>query len=417
MSNALLTLSLIGLWSAPAPKGATAPGKNSCEYCHSEPRAGFAASVHRTTELTCTQCHGGDAARFAQKDAHSAEKGFKGRLKGRALVEACARCHADVKKMRAYHLPADQLYEYQAGAHARSVLRPGPPGSATCVSCHGAHRILRAHDTEAATHRTKIADTCGKCHGDPKLMKQHGLSSDTVGKYKGSIHGQLLGKQRNLKVPTCHDCHGSHGVTAYRAKQVAFVCGNCHLVTRNYFMQGPHFKAFESTKTGECSTCHGHHDVSMPSTDLLVHTGRGGCLQSGCHDGKRPKDRGATVARQIHEQIVFFGKRLAEAEARLRKAEREGFDVTVSLGFLKEAKRIRERLGPIIHSVDLQLVKRELNRGRGNLTEAHETLDVKLRELRDRRIIGAAALGALAVLLLLLMFKYRRLTRRGRDEA
>src|SRR5688572_12273090 len=39
----------------------------------------------------------------------------------------------------------------------------------------------------------------------------YGIPTDQAEKFKGSVHGEALLKNRDMAAPTCNDCHGNHG--------------------------------------------------------------------------------------------------------------------------------------------------------------------------------------------------------------
>jgi len=408
MTTHLLTTLLLTL-AAPAPASPAGP-KNSCEYCHGKAKVHLSKSVHRGIDLSCTGCHGGNQRSMEKKEAHSKAKGWKGRLQGKAILDVCSSCHSNVRMMRAYHLPADQLFEYKTGAHARGAAKGGKPG-ATCVDCHNSHDVRRVNDTDSPVYRARIPQTCARCHADAKLMKKYQLPADTFARYKHGVHGRRLLSGKNLKVPTCHDCHGSHGVTTFRSTEVAFMCGHCHTVTRTNFTRSPHFEAFQSKKLGECTTCHGNHDIGEPTADLFTKTASGGCLNAKCHDPKDATDKGVKAARAIGQAIRSYEAQIRTTRLRIERAVRIGIPLRDARSDLAEARRVLLRLGPISHTVSPKKVLAEIDRGRGLLSHANEEVGVKTREIRDRKIAATIVLSLLLMLAILLGLKYRRLRR------
>lgn len=408
MATHLLTTVLLTF--AATPPASPAGLKNSCEYCHGKAKVLLSKSVHRGINLSCTGCHGGNQRSMEKKEAHSTAKGWRGRLRGKTILDVCASCHSNVRTMRAYHLPADQLFEFKTGAHARAAARDGKPG-ATCVDCHNSHDIRRVSDTESPVYRARIPQTCARCHADAKLMKKYKLPADTFARYQNGVHGRRLLSGKNLKVPTCHDCHGSHGVTTFRSTEVAYMCGHCHSVTRTNFTRSPHFEAFQSKKLGECTTCHGNHDIGEPTADLFTKTAPGGCLNAKCHDPKNGSDKGAQTARSIGRAIRSYEAQIRSTRQRIEAAIRVGIPLRDARSDLAEARRVLLRLGPISHTVSQQKVQEEIDRGQGLLSHANEEVGVKTREIRDRKLSSGIVLALLLVMILLLGLKYRRLRR------
>lgn len=408
----LTTLLLSFAVAAPASPSAVS---NSCKYCHGKAKLLLSKSVHSAIGLSCTGCHGGDPKDMDKKQAHAKAKGFKGSPSGLGIVKVCSSCHSNVRMMRAYHLPADQEFEYRTGTHARGAKNGGKPG-ATCVDCHNSHDVRRVNDTLSPVYRSRIPKTCARCHADAGLMQRHGLPSDTYARYQSGVHGRRLLSGQNLKVPTCHDCHGSHGVTTFRSREVAFMCGHCHSVTRSYFTKSPHFRAFQSKKLGECTTCHGNHGIDTPTPDLFTKTGVGGCLNAKCHDPSKASDKGAKVARTIGRTISAFETQLASTKKRIDRAIQAGIPLRDARNDLEEARRVLLRLGPISHAVSTKAVFSEIDRGRGLLSHANEEVGVKKREIRDRKLTAGIVLSLLLLLVVLLVVKYRRMRRQPNDR-
>lgn len=120
----------------------------SCVACHeglggelAAPVAQWKESIHARNGIDCASCHGGDPAVSGQ-EAMSPEHGFRG-VPGETEVPGfCGRCHPGVEE------------DYRDSAHGRKLGHGGPQ----CVTCHGAHAVVKA--SPAIINRTR----CTTCH-------------------------------------------------------------------------------------------------------------------------------------------------------------------------------------------------------------------------------------------------------------
>ena len=248
-----------------------------CTLCHPDVRVEFERSVHRAEDVTCTACHGGDAAAVTVEAAH--RRSFRGVPERRDIPRLCASCHSDVARMRPYNLPSDQFALYQTSTHGQK-LAGGDDGVAVCTDCHGVHDILRPEDPASRVSIKNVPRTCARCHGDPIRMSRYGMRADAYSDYAASVHGRALLEQGNLSAPNCTRCHGSHGATPPGVGDVDKVCGQCHAATRSYFLEGPHKDALGTVGYAECASCHGHHQTPPAKAEMLDTV----CLK--CHAAK-----------------------------------------------------------------------------------------------------------------------------------
>lgn len=384
---------------AAAPRAET-PAER-CGTCHGEQAQQLLHSVHGTVDLSCTGCHGGgNAAAVNKEEAHGAE--LRALREPRQAVELCGGCHSDLDKMRRYGLRTDQLVLYKTSPHGQKLFENADPDVATCVSCHGSHAVLQVRDPLSAAHKLNELVTCGGCHGDAKNMGRHSLASDIPALYRKSVHGVGLLEQRRLASPGCTDCHGSHGATPPRVEEAGAICGQCHATIREEFKAGPHFQASKEGRMQECVSCHGDHQVEPPSTEMFVGDEARHC--GSCHAGAQ--DRGAAVARALHDGLGGLGADIGGLEAELRQAAALGIFIEAEQGYLEEARALFVRARTKIHSVSPDALKDLLNRGKAMNQETRERLGIKTRWLRDRRIYaGAFFLGILVFVSLLLILR------------
>ena len=245
----------------PAPTAAPAANPNeTCLACHSAQDvkgaggksivvdgAKFAASVHGSLNLKCSDCHSDVSA---DKIPH-AEK-----LK----PVNCATCHEQPVK------------EYSATVHGKA-RKGGNTVAATCTDCHGTHDILRSKDPASRTSHAIIEATCSRCHGDDATVAKGKLPGGNVGsKFHDSIHGKALKGAAQGSAPTCTNCHGAHSILAKgepdsktnRAK-VPDTCGTCHKPERTSYMSGMHGKLRQDGVLAApgCTDCHSAHAIQQ----------------------------------------------------------------------------------------------------------------------------------------------------------
>jgi hypothetical protein len=277
--------------------------------------------VHAPIGIDCVTCHGGDAS-LTTRAACVDNPEFLGVPAGKGLVERCGTCHSDLDGMQQYGLPTDQLALFKRSPHGQALFERDDPDAPTCASCHGSHGVLPVDDSDSPAYRTRVPDTCARCHADQEMMARHDLPADVFEKYARSAHGKGLLEHRQLRLPNCGDCHGTHGARPAGVKEVVNVCGNCHLATRDYFRTSPHHAASERGLMNECTTCHGHHDVPALGNDLQGGWDIVRCTR--CHDAADEGDPGAVAARKIDGMLSGLREGIRRSALDLELARGEG---------------------------------------------------------------------------------------------
>jgi predicted CXXCH cytochrome family protein len=241
-------------------------------------------------------------------------------------------------------------------------------------------------DPLAPVHKLNLVDTCGRCHGNASVMGSEGVRADVVQQYSASVHGVALLRDRNLASPGCTDCHGSHGAKPPRVEDVAVVCGQCHTVIRRHFEQSPHLEAARQGIMKECVTCHGNHHIVKPDASMLLGTEEGHC--GSCHAGE--KDPGAQTAQALHKGLAALEAEIDGTERRLREAAAVGSFIEDEEGYLDEARATLAQARSLTHTVSRQRLDEVLNSGSSMVHETLESLEVKGRAHRDRKILVSA---------------------------
>ena len=247
-----------------------------CGDCHADAERDISTGMHRAAAdptgrhlPTCTDCHG---------PAHEipAEQEPRAFQQTRAHVLACIQCHGPDDDAEDYG------QSYLENVHGRGLMETGLASSATCMDCHGAHKVLHSSDPESPIHPLNAPETCGRCH--------EGIAEV----YADSIHGQHL-TDIDAPAASCTTCHHSHGISSVNNEfTVAVVseCSNCHADLAASYRDSFHGKAtmLGHPDTAVCSSCHGAHDIrpavdpaSRVHPDNLVET----CSE--CHDNVNRK--------------------------------------------------------------------------------------------------------------------------------
>lgn len=211
--------------------------KVDCGTCHSAEAKDHAASLHgqaiaRGDELApqCKDCHGNHDILKA-RDPRSA-------VAPQRIPWVCGKCHQEgspVQRQRTIH-EDHILQNYSESIHGEALMKKGLIVTATCVSCHTAHKILRHTDSRSSINRNNIASTCTQCHS---LI-------ETV--HRKVIRGELWEKKTHV-LPACVDCHQPHKVR------------------KVFYEQG--------MADADCMRCHGNPDIkaSKDGRSLVVNQG------------------------------------------------------------------------------------------------------------------------------------------------
>ena len=172
----------------------------------------------------------------------------------------CGRCHREGTPVQLQrNIPQDRILEnYSQSIHGEGLLSKGLIVSATCVSCHSAHRILPHTDSRSTISRQNIASTCSVCHAEIESV------------HRKVIRGELWEKQEHI-LPACVDCHQPHEIRSafYDYGMADRDCLECHenqniVATedgRSLYINYDELKSSQHT-TIACSQCHSEVNVS-----------------------------------------------------------------------------------------------------------------------------------------------------------
>jgi hypothetical protein len=388
--------------------------RTSCVKCHldlggeyAEPVKRLGESVHLEKEVACHNCHGGDPKSFDEEKAMSPAKGFLGRPSFRQIPEFCARCHANPIMMRQYNLRTDQLAEYKTSQHGKLLYEKGDKHTAVSTSCHGVHDIKAKENPLSSVYKTNLPRTCARCHSDKKLMDQYKIPSNQFDLFRNSVHGIMLMERNDLRAPGCADCHGIHGAHPPGYAEVANVCASCHSSIATLFKQSPHYAEKTKVHMARCVDCHGSHDVSHPTPDLFVGTGRHNC--GGCHGADSKQVRlGLVLKKNVDDAIDSVG----QAKAAIEKIRASGKDITkIQEAFeASQAELVKARAAT--HTLDVDKVTEYTRKSKENADEVVKSVNQVIKELKERKKEVIFVLIILGLIIIIVSIYYYRVKQR-----
>ncbi len=248
------------------------PAAVNCATCHSDQVSEVATSVHKDSGThSCLSCHGGPHEIVHVSDPQSPVYALN-------VPRTCGACHGNPELAKKHGL-ANVYALYMDSIHGFALNKSGLLVAASCVSCHGSHKILSHKDPQSRTYRANIPATCGACH------------AGTLAAYLSGIHGKKL-KAGDAKAPVCIDCHTAHQITrvetaAWQAK-TPVTCGNCHQKQLATYADSFHAQvsALGFVETARCWSCHEYHDI-LPASDPKSTVAKANLVTtcSHCHAG------------------------------------------------------------------------------------------------------------------------------------
>ena len=397
------------------PTGVTVPangGPNRCLDCHRtlegrlrQPTEHFAQDIHAVRGLGCVGCHGGNPS-DPEMTGMDPERGFRGAPTRDQIAELCASCHANAAFMKRFN-PKPYIFsmaEFRTSVHCKKIAE-GDSKVATCTNCHGVHGILPRADLASPVHHANVPATCAKCH-NPEYMKGRTVPTNQYALYKNSVHGRALLEKGDNSAPACNDCHGNHGAVPPQTRDISVVCGNCHGREGELFAASPVRERLELEGKRGCVTCHGNHDVQVP-TDAWVSSGPGGVCGR-CH---APGSPGARAVAVIVPDFHRLRAKLADADSTLSVAERLGMETSNGRQLLKQANDQLVDVRAALHSFDRRQIEAALLEGTHLADRALGEGMTALRDWQARRVGLALSLIVIGLTIVLLVVKIRRLER------
>jgi len=395
-----------------------AEDKNSCIKCHAELKDKLAApvkdwsqSVHKEVRVSCEDCHGGNPQSILETEAKAKAAGYIGKSRIEDIPALCAKCHADIKKMRQYNIRTDQYAEYLTSVHGRLLIEKGDTRVATCVSCHSTHEIRRKSDPLATVYHTNVPETCGRCHSNQARMQPYNIPTNQLALYKESYHGQILyGKipdKNPALAPNCATCHGIHGATPPGVSEVPNVCGNCHSVTANAFKEGPHYIALEEAGAPRCVDCHSNHKIIFPSLAMFDGSEEGHCGMCHSEDDARSYGKG----QEIKKALATALKAIEQGEEGVKEAESAGRNIDDLSTNLEKAHNDIVQATTLIHTLNPKTVGDLTQSAIAKIEGISQVAEQVRNDLRIRKRALAFFIAWIFLAAGLLYFKHRSLTK------
>ena len=387
--------------------------ETSCQACHGtlqghflQPVTQWKKSIHGRAGIACVACHGGDPEANVKESAHNEEKGWIGKPGPVKTVRMCGTCHADERFMKKFNpnIRTDQLKNYLTSNHGINIMVKEDGRGATCVSCHGAHDILKAVNPQSRVYPTKVVDTCAKCHSEKGLMAQFGIRGNEVSEYKRSVHAKALYEGHDLSAPTCNDCHGNHGAVPAGAASIEDVCGTCHMVDQKLFDESPH-KTWKDMGLKGCMECHGNHAIQKPSDDMLAPR-KGVCYK--CHE---PGEKGLEVMRAMYMILTGMKKKMEAAREMVDTASEKGMFMDDALLILQDARNYYIQSHTAVHKFSEDYLRSKARGALSSVMKAKKIAEERLAEVKKRRTVFYWFGGLILILILLLSLKIHLLER------
>ncbi|MBI5300746.1 MAG: ammonia-forming cytochrome c nitrite reductase subunit c552 [Chloroflexi bacterium] len=376
--------------------------QDACVTCHTT-QAGkstqvvndWKSSIHGERNVTCADCHGGDATKADKAAAHSFNAGYIGIPKIVDIPALCASCHARVETMRQYDVPTDQWSKYQQSVHGQKLAQ-GDVKVATCATCHESHATKKSDDPTAKVYTLNVPALCASCHSNTEYMKGYNIPTNQYSLYIASVHGQALLNKQDLRSPTCATCHSTHGAAPPGFDEVANVCGSCHTATQQYYLQSVH--ANDKPGTPKCVTCHGRYDVMTPTDDMFIGNSTRQC--GSCHPDGSPQ---AAAVKNLHDNITASAKALDDAEIALKRAAAAALITSPEEAKIAEAKTALITARAVQHTLNASLVKEKTDLA---VAKANEVIANSEKASRDQGLRGQVMGVGLVIMAMAILSLY-----------
>jgi predicted CXXCH cytochrome family protein len=188
---------------------------------------------------------------------------------------------------------------------------------------------------------------------------------------------------------------------------VANACGTCHGKIAKLFAETNMKHKFEQVGLPGCATCHGTHEITNPSDQMLGMEGGAVCAR--CHNDQNPQYgatlAGADSARTMRARLEQLKRDIADTEAKVREAERLGMEVRGPRFDLRQAFDALTNSRTLVHSFKVDAIDESLSLGSNVTSQVRETAEAALQEHTNRRIwLGASLVPILLVVGLLLLY-------------
>lgn len=338
-----------------------------------------------------------------------------------------------------------------------------------CVSCHGGNPETMdeksAHSKNfKKIERSSIPAHCGSCHSNPLMMKPYGIPTDQLNEYLSSAHSKNF--EKDLKKPTCIDCHGVHNIVKkdhpdslsnlsniikvcgkchggkgsvvedylasyhyetwrerknspicttchdphlpikFRAIDIDKLCGRCHSSSRESFMEGPHGRSFSEKGIPSCEDCHGSHLIKRSKSLELSRT----CEKCHSRDSSEFK-RGEKLS------VMLFQTKeeIEKAEKTLNEAEKIPIAVEDYRARIEEARTFFTEALTLTHSLSIEKSEETLGKARFISKEIEREIHEKTRNLKWRRF-GLFVFWFYLFITIFIILRYKRWIEKRKSE-
>lgn len=370
-----------------------------CSSCHKDQFGKFRKSVHGRFSSrgvsainSCVDCHGiHDISKARSKGS---------RMLGTSIVKKCASCHSSPAVIRSFNkeLPNDQFSSYRNSPHGKKLFA-GNAKVPTCVSCHSNHDVTSVKAEKSPVNRMNIMETCSGCHSNEIYMKGSQLPTDQFEKYKKSVHGVAVLEAKNPRAPLCTDCHGWHGEAPKGVASFKVTCGRCHESNVKMFENSPHHKAFENMGKNFCSQCHGAHDISHPSDEMIGVGEKSVCIK--CHQN----DKGYEFAKYMKEMLDSLAFSAEAAGIKIAEADIKGMNVSEGRIDRVELNRIIVMSKTSVHSANPEVFKSNIEKGFEMIERTNSASAAALKDYYSRRLIPG--ISAIFICIFLIAYAVR----------
>jgi predicted CXXCH cytochrome family protein len=237
------------------------------------------------------------------------------------------------------------------------------------------------------------------------------LGHDQFDQWRRGVHGRALLEKGDLSAATCNDCHGNHGAMPPGVESVANACGTCHGKIANLFAETSMKHKFQEVGLPGCATCHGTHETTQPSDEMLGMSSSAVCTR--CHNPANPQYgatvAGAEAAKSMRQRLEQLKQEIAESEELVTAAERLGMEVRGPRFDLRQAFDSLTNARTLVHSFKPAPLEATLGEGLQITQQVKELAGAALAEHTNRRKWLAVSLVPILLVVGLLVAYIRTL--------
>jgi hypothetical protein len=246
-----------------------------------------------------------------------------------------------------------------------------------------------------------------------RLPDGSAMPTDQLAQYRRSVHGTALLERGDLGAPACNDCHGNHAALPPEVASVSQVCRTCHARNGELFDGSKHKQVFVRHGWPECDVCHGKHAIERTHDAMLAPGPASLCNE--CHAKHATANPACdATAAYFHESLVGLAERHETLGIRAEHLAKQGLDVDGIHGELSTLFDSLKQARSYVHAFDRSEFDQVANEGRASIRRIATLEQAAAEELAYRRIGLLVAVGLIALLMLLLRIKLRRLESPGK---